>query len=99
MQKALDDYVEDHYRDGIGAVYEAEDGLVAVICNIKLNGPNFWNGNWRSSWKVKPGDPQIKGKAKAQVHYFEEGNIQMHNTRDFTGTIVGPMPPVITYVR
>lgn len=38
------------------------------------------NGRWRSEWKIpvgKSGNLALSGRIRVQVHYYEEGNVQL----------------------
>jgi hypothetical protein len=41
------------------------------------------NGRWRSVWSVEKGGSKLTGSAKVQVHYYEDGNVQLNSTKDF----------------
>ena len=46
------------------------------------------NGRWRSEWIVpigvgKNGSQELTGKVRVQVHYFEDGNVQLFSEKDF----------------
>ena len=45
------------------------------------------NGRWRSVWKVSNGGNDITGRIRVNVHYFEDGNVQLET--DTTKTISG----------
>ena len=53
---------------------------------------NFFyrNGRWRSIWTVSyksPSSIQIKGVVKVQIHYYEDGNVQVNINREPEATI------------
>jgi hypothetical protein len=54
---------------------------------------HFRNGRWRSQWTVSF-DPSstsenvdLKGVVKVQVHYYEDGNVQLVSSKDVKQTI------------
>jgi len=56
--------------------------------NVNLS--NFWSGGWRSVYTVnvnKKGQAELKGNVKVNVHYFEDGNVQLHTNIDKTASI------------
>jgi capping protein alpha len=87
VQKALDTYVDNAYKAGkVCAVAYAEAPNRITVCisakNIHLG--NFWTGGWRSCYgvDVKQGSADLKGTVKLGVHYFEDGNVQLHASFD-----------------
>jgi capping protein (actin filament) muscle Z-line, alpha len=78
-------YVDDFYQDpGCCAVYGSKTGgsfvITLLISSALFNPNNFWNGRWRSSWKVSfspNGEATLEGNIKCNVHYYEEGNVQL----------------------
>jgi len=80
LEKAIASYVNDHYPFGTYGVYTKDGDFYICITSTRFNPSNFWNGRWRSVWKVptKTGDIQIEGRIRLQVHYYEDGNVQLH---------------------
>ncbi|KAI9014164.1 F-actin capping protein alpha subunit-domain-containing protein [Hyaloraphidium curvatum] len=83
LEAAVTAYVQDHYPNGVSAVFAAGSELVIAIVDNKYNPGNYWNGRWRSVWKVpKEGAGKLRGKVQVQVHYYEDGNVQLETSRD-----------------
>jgi len=69
------------------ATTKGEDGSEAggpafVICieNNKFQPANWWNGRWRSEFTLtfpSQGEAVLEGVIKVQIHYYEDGNIQL----------------------
>jgi len=78
-------YTVDHYVNGTSTVYAKKEGsnVVVTICisSAKFQPNNFWNGRWRSVWTVKfgtkGGQATLTGKIRVNVHYYEDGNVQL----------------------
>jgi len=93
IAKSIDTYVSGQYKAGktAGAVYGADNGNITVVISSKnVNLGNFWSGGWRSvyTFNVKSrGSVEIKGNIKINVHYFEDGNVQLHANIDKSGTV------------
>jgi len=94
FRAAFDDeavkYVNEHYPHGATTVYGKKQGnqyqVIVAISASKFNPNNYWNGRWRSTWTVTfsptpQGQSQasIEGKVQVNVHYYEEGNVQLNN--------------------
>jgi capping protein alpha len=88
LEKALRKYVEEFYvdpKDYALAVYDQGDGnLVVLISAKRVNLGNFWSGGWRSTHTVNVAGSKGKVSAhiNANVHYFEEGNVQLNTNFD-----------------
>lgn len=73
-------YTLDHYKEGASAVYSSPEGTTMCISASKFNPKNFWNGRWRSVWSAKfsPNGPvTLEGDIRINVHYYEDGNVQL----------------------
>lgn len=99
-RKAFEDaalkYTEEHYPgSGTCAVYGMKEGgnhkIVVCISSALFNAKNYWGGRWRSTWvcTFKPGSGNctMNGNFKIQVHYYEEGNVQLNTNTDKTKSI------------
>jgi len=86
-QKALDTYIEATYKAGkvCGVVYAGDSGKLTICISAKnIHLGNFWTGGWRSCYAIdcKSGSQELKGTIKVGVHYFEDGNVQLHANID-----------------
>jgi len=83
VQSKVEDYVRNHYDHGAGTVYASKQGgavtVTVCISSAIFNGVNFYNGRWRSVWhiKISGGKAEIEGNIRVQVHYYEDGNVQL----------------------
>lgn len=69
-------YAKEHYPEGIVTVYGKADRVVLCIEDHKYQPHNFWNGKWRAQWTLFT-DGRVEGVVKTQVHYYEDGNVQL----------------------
>nr|WAW84884.1 CAPZA [Halisarca dujardinii] len=89
LEKAMQVYIKEHYPNGVLTVYGSSNGgdvkLVACIEDHKFSPQNFWNGRWRSEWTavVSGGSTELKGNVRVQVHYYEDGNVQLVSNKSF----------------
>lgn len=95
LETVFKKYVEHHYKNGVCSVYgTSRDGyitLTACVESHQYNSPNFWNGRWRAQWSVtfpsSGGNAAIKGLLKVQVHYYEDGNVQLVSSKEIAENI------------
>ncbi|XP_065673500.1 F-actin-capping protein subunit alpha-2 isoform X2 [Hydra vulgaris] len=99
-RSAVDDslrkYVKGHYPNGAISVFSSSSNqdITLVICieDHLFQPQNFWNGRWRSEWTVTfnpsvAGSAQLKGVFKVQVHYYEDGNVQLVSNKEVSKDI------------
>eukprot|EP00899_Mesostigma_viride_P020830 jgi/Mesvir1/28749/Mv19717-RA.1 len=89
LEAALLDRLRRRYPGGLASIYASASPpvgsilLVACISNATHNRASFWAGSWRSVWKVDidlhGSEALVMGEIKAQVHYCEEGNVQLNS--------------------
>jgi len=96
IDHAVSDYVAGFYPEGACAVYgKKEDGhtkITVCISAKKFNPKNYWNGRWRSIWtaSIKSGGScELNGNIKVNVHYYEDGNVQLNTKYEKTGKFDG----------
>lgn len=95
LQKGVDSYVTDHYLSGIATVFpslENDKEFIICITASKFNESNFWSGRWRSVYRVTFQDSnkaKVSGSMKVNVHYYENGNVQLNTNKEYGETVEG----------
>lgn len=92
------EYTANHYRHGVCSVFGRSQGnqITLTICieDHQFQSKNYWNGRWRSQWHVtfQPGSgstaTELKGVLKVQVHYYEDGNVQLVSSKECRESLV-----------
>jgi len=97
IEEASFNYISQHYQNGTTAVYSGKDGgdfkVILCISSAKFSPQNFWGGRWRSVWtiKFKPGgEARLEGNVRVQVHYYEDGNVQLVTNFSKNASIKAP---------
>ncbi|TFY61278.1 hypothetical protein EVJ58_g4608 [Rhodofomes roseus] len=95
LETASITYLSAHFHDGVTSVFPtpglATRFFVQIVAN-KYNPSNFWSGRWRSEYVVDLESKQIKGRMLVNVHYYEQGNVQLSTTHSTDLAL----PPAIT---
>jgi len=95
------EYVKDHYEGGGCAVYGSKSGdgqfvITFCISAALFNPNNFYNGRWRSVWTCSfrqgGGNVDLKGNFRINVHYYEDGNVQLNTNTNKTRQVTGSDP-------
>ncbi|KAJ3731048.1 F-actin-capping protein subunit alpha [Lentinula guzmanii] len=94
LEKASGSYLLAHFRDGVSSTFSSQTTpnqfILQIVAN-KYNPTNFWSGRWRSEYIVDLNDHSMKGTILVNVHYYEQGNVQLSTTRSISITL----PPAI----
>jgi len=83
IEAELEKYCKQHYQSGAVTVYGKKEGggqsITICLSSFKFNSANFWNGRWRSQWtaKISGGKVDLTGRLRVNVHYYEDGNVQL----------------------
>jgi len=86
-------YALNHYRHGVSSTYSknTEEGKAIVCCveDHQFQPKNYWNGRWRSQWTllISGNQAEVTGVLKVQVHYYEDGNVQLVSSKEVKETI------------
>jgi len=96
LEELWTSYAKEHYNNGVASVFgSVENGditLTACVEGHQFQPKNFWNGRWRSIWSTtfnpSSGTSQLSGVIKVQVHYYEDGNVQLVSSKEVTEPIV-----------
>ena len=95
LEETWTTYAREHYTNGVSAVFGSSDGglisLSACIEGHQFQPNNFWNGRWRSVWSTTfnpgSGKADLSGSLRVQVHYYEDGNVQLVTEKDVKDSI------------
>jgi capping protein alpha len=84
VQEQLRGYMSVYAPNGHAAVYSRGGSVVICISSALFNLKNFWTGRLRSRWAVSGSGAELAGALHADVHYFEDGNVQLAARHDAT---------------
>ncbi|XP_022652712.1 F-actin-capping protein subunit alpha-like [Varroa jacobsoni] len=86
-------YCIEHYRHGVAAVFDQSENnnqqsrqYIMCIEDHQFQSHNYWNGRWRGVWTLtcESGATRasLLGAVKVQVHYYEDGNVQLQANKE-----------------
>jgi capping protein alpha len=93
IAKSVEAYVNDNYKSGkcVTSTFGADSGKVTICVSAKnTNLGNYWTGGWRGLYSLhveRQGQVELKGSIKINVHYFEDGNVQLHSTLEKSANV------------
>lgn len=98
IERELTQYTKVHYKNAACSVFGSSDqGHVTLVVCVeahKFQPINFWNARWRSRWAItfQPAtaaatECELDGVIKAQVHYYEDGNVQLVSQKEVKDVI------------
>lgn len=96
LDEELSAYVAGHYKHGASLVVgrALENGAVSLVACIEdhqFQPKNYWNGRWRSVWSLTVGGggpAELRGVLRVQVHYYEDGNVQLVSSKEVRSPLV-----------
>lgn len=94
IEEEFDGYTEKHYKNGASNVFAKKQGdtiiINACIEDHQFQPKNFWNGRWRSQWEItiEGTNVEVKGVLRVQVHYYEDGNVQLVSCKEIKDSVV-----------
>jgi len=93
LETAVLSYLSAHFLDGVGSVFATPNRYVIQVVANKYNPTNYWSGRWRSEYIVDLNENKVTGKILVNVHYYEQGNVQLATTHDISLAL---SPAVVT---
>ncbi|KAI0357385.1 F-actin capping protein alpha subunit [Trametes cingulata] len=94
LENASLSYLNAHYHDGVVSVFSTPGSstryIVQIVAN-KYNPANYWSGRWRSEYIIDTESKELTGKILLNVHYYEQGNVQLSTTHNISLAL----PPAI----
>ncbi|KAI0045888.1 F-actin capping protein alpha subunit, partial [Auriscalpium vulgare] len=90
LEKATLEYLKGHFTDGTASVFSVaqypQQFVLQVVAN-KYNPSNYWSGRWRSEYSIDLEAKTIAGRILLNVHYYEQGNVQLETTHKSSLTL------------
>lgn len=92
LELEFDAYTLTHFKQGSTNVFAKKQDstiiLIGCIEDHQFQPQNYWNGRWRSQWvfSIDGNNVDVKGILKVQVHYYEDGNVQLVTSKEIKET-------------
>ena len=89
VELEVTEYCKKHFAKGASLTMSRGQTVICCIEAHDYQPHNSWNGRWRSEWilKVSGDQAEVSGDLKLQVHYYEEGNVQLVSSKDVKETL------------
>jgi len=90
LRKDIDGYLGKYFRDQSAAqvFLDSNDQTVHIGYSSKnLNLNNFYGGEWIGKWTLQ--GEHLKGNVSIHAHFFESGNVQLHQSKNFEFIVGG----------
>lgn len=88
LEAEVDAYLADHMDPhGKGEVFKKGDDYVICLHADNAKMAAFWTGNWTAQATLKPSEGKVEMSTRVQVHYWEDGNVQMNSTHKSTSNV------------
>ncbi|GEM12872.1 hypothetical protein Rt10032_c33g6889 [Rhodotorula toruloides] len=106
LDKLLSSYVSNHYASGVAAVYTLPDPVYPAPEPAKeetatapegtgetgVDRPGR-TGRWRSTYQLDYANGTLEGTAQINIHYYEQGNVQLSTTLKSSATLSSSPSP------
>jgi capping protein alpha len=96
VDSAMNRYAANKLPNSVVTTYYKDVGgkstITCCIGRCDLNLSNYWAGLWRSHWVLEcsgSSSGQLKGTVHSNVHYFEDGNVQLDDSTTFSCELSG----------
>jgi len=93
IDAAMRRHVDEWLPNGTVTTYGGAVGGVKITCcvaSLAHDLSNYWAGRWWAEWTLQSGGGSmgaLTGKIKCNVHYFEDGNVQLEDEIKFQGEV------------
>jgi len=98
FQKAFANAAAEHFpSSSVGVFPDTSDNVIALLLVANKYSPqNFWNARWRSVYSFDPSSKSLSGTIRADVHYYEDGNVRMSTSKKIEiGSVSGGPEAVV----
>jgi len=83
--QAASTHNSNHYCNGTFTLVDTPTAFIIQFTSDTLNPSNYYNGKWMTEYTIDYDNwSVVKGCVSVGVHYYEDGNVHMNNTRTFT---------------